>query len=45
MTRTSFTDDKNHERIVDICGDNKMMLKDAIKVDEKHYKNIGGHLD
>jgi hypothetical protein len=43
MTRTSFTDDKNHERIVGIGGDNKMMLKDVIRIVEKHHKNIGGH--
>jgi hypothetical protein len=36
MTRTSSKDDNNHERIVDIGGDNKMMLKDVIRVVEKH---------
>jgi hypothetical protein len=36
MARTSFTDDKNHERILDIGGDSKIMLKDVIRVVEKH---------
>jgi hypothetical protein len=32
--------DKNHERIVGIGGDNKLMLKDVIKILEKCQKNI-----